>query len=63
MRIIVSLGFLGAIAIVWLWDSYWSVRGEHNNTVSRTVLDWSREWPIIPFGIGVTLGHLLWPNN
>lgn len=33
-----------------------------SKTVSRGILDWSLDHPVIPFGIGVVLGHMLWPQ-
>jgi hypothetical protein len=32
-------------------------------TVSATILDLSRSHPILPFLIGVLVGHLLWPQT
>lgn len=29
-------------------------------TLSRIVMDWSREWPIIAFALGVIAGHVFW---
>ena len=32
-------------------------------TISRVVLGWSRENPIIPFAVGVVCGHLWWSQR
>jgi len=33
-----------------------------DTTISRVVLGWSKQWPVIPFGVGVVSGHLFWPQ-
>jgi hypothetical protein len=32
-------------------------------TISLTLLEWSREYPVIPLAIGIPLGHVFWPNK
>jgi hypothetical protein len=29
-------------------------------TLSRVLTDWSREWPVIAFALGVVVGHVFW---
>jgi hypothetical protein len=33
------------------------------NTISRTLFLISKDYPIIPFTLGVIAGHVLWQNN
>jgi hypothetical protein len=37
--------------------------GNVQTTISRVTLAWSREWPIVPFAVGVVCGHLFWPQR
>jgi ATP/ADP translocase len=31
-----------------------------DETVSHTLYDASRRWPILPFAVGVLIGHIFW---
>jgi hypothetical protein len=33
-----------------------------NTTISRVVLQWSQNNPLIPFAFGIVCGHLFWPQ-
>lgn len=57
---LLSVIFLGVIALIWVWDSVFQIRGEPAHTVSSMVFSWCKAWPIIPFGLGVVIGHILW---
>lgn len=35
----------------------------HIPTISFTLLEWSRQYPVIPLVIGIPLGHVFWPNK
>jgi len=63
MRYVLSLLFLGAIVVVWLFDATAAIRGTGNDSVSATILDWSTRWPLIPLLVGVLLGHMFWPQR
>lgn len=63
MRFGLSLLLLGVLASVWLFDLYAGVHQEPAQTVSATLLEWSRRWPMLPFAIGVLIGHLFWPSE
>jgi hypothetical protein len=48
------------ILIVWDIWAYATVGGEA--TISAVLLDNSKRYPMIPFGFGVLMGHLAWPQ-
>jgi len=54
---------LGILAAVWLFDLYAGVSQTPAQTVSATILDWSRKWPMLPFAAGCLIGHLFWPSQ
>lgn len=62
MRIAISIGFLAALVVVWLFDLAAIFGGRANETVSVTLRDWAARWPVLPFAGGVLAGHILWPG-
>lgn len=63
MKIYLSLGFLVVLAAVWVWDWYAIVKQQPKETVSAMLLEWSQAWPILPFMVGVIIGHIFWPSR
>lgn len=63
MRTWLSLLMLSFLAVVWVYDLAMVIRQEPASTVSATMLEWSQVWPILPFLMGVVIGHLLWPQR
>lgn len=51
-----------AVALV-LYDVYAVVAGGKEATISWIVLQWSKVYPIIPFALGVVIGHMFWKND
>jgi len=49
--------------IVGAWDIVAVARGTPADTVSRTMLDWSAIYPVLPLVIGIILGHTFWPQR
>lgn len=51
------------IAVGILWDLFalwcWGIEA----TVSAVLLGWARRHPIIPFVLGVLVGHLFWSQR
>jgi len=43
------------------WDVYSLLTS--NPTLSNTILEWSRQWPIVSFLFGVLFGHLFWGQS
>lgn len=48
--------------VIFSVDLWLLVKKGYKATVSATLLDMGMKFPIIPFLIGVVLGHLFWPN-
>lgn len=42
------------------WDIYAAVTPEKGDTISRVILSTAEKHPILPFALGVLMGHLLW---
>lgn len=54
--IAVTLGLVG-------WDIYVALTPQKDDTISEVILDYAGEHPVVPFGLGVVMGHLLWPQR
>jgi len=63
MRSYLSILLLAALVAAFLWDWWAIVKGQPQDTVSAVILDWSQRWPVLPFFMGMAVGHLLWPNR
>ena len=55
------------IAVIWLtvvilglYDIYALYRGGFVNTISWQIYFYSKKYPIIPFAIGILMGHIFW---
>jgi hypothetical protein len=62
MRIWLSIALLCAGLAVGLWDVYATAKNQPSDTVSATLYDWATRWPILPFLLGVIVGHLFFPH-
>ena len=51
------------VLIVVLWDVIVTYSGRPEASLSQVILEKSMKDPIIPFLIGVIIGHLFWPNR
>jgi len=49
----VAIAIIYDLVAVLVWGS--------EKTISTKLYGWAKRWPIIPFLIGVTMGHLFWP--
>lgn len=45
-----------------VWDIYAGTNRERRDTISVVILGYAKRWTIIPFALGVVMGHLLWPQ-
>lgn len=47
--------------VIGAWAAYanWAIR-DSDATVSATITRWSRAAPLLPFALGVLVGHWLW---
>lgn len=52
---------LGAV-LVLLFDA-WAAQRPDVATVSATFVELSSRHPILPFALGLLVGHLLWPQS
>lgn len=58
----VSIGALIGVTVALIgWDIAAYVVGGEKATLSVVIHDWATDFLIIPFGLGVLMGHLLWP--
>lgn len=55
--------FLIASVVVWIiYDVYVFVFDrENDSTISEVMWRVSRDYPIVPFAVGVIMGHWFWP--
>lgn len=60
---VTQIGFLILVLMTVAYDIFaykvWGV----DATISRVTLAWAREWPVVPFSVGVVVGHLFWPQR
>lgn len=50
---------VGALA---LYDVAVAANKQRGDTISEVLLDTARDHPVVPFALGVTIGHLFWPQ-
>lgn len=62
MRYVLALGMLMSAFIAGVWDVYMIANGKSDDTVSRTLHEWSLLYPILPLAIGILFGHIFWPQ-
>lgn len=55
--IAITLSFI--LLVVGIWDIAAGTGMVDAKTVSHIIKWWCKEWPILPFAIGVLIGHLL----
>jgi hypothetical protein len=53
---------LAVIAIVGAWDWWLATHPPEGDTISEVALSTARRHPLLPFVLGVIIGHLLWPQ-
>lgn len=44
-----------------IWDAYAAYIGRSDVTVSHIIQQWAFSFPILPFLLGLLVGHLFWP--
>lgn len=49
------------VITVYVTDVYILLYGQGQNTISQEIRMASQRYPILPFLIGVLVGHILWP--
>jgi hypothetical protein len=59
----VTISILIAVALLLIgWDIYVAANKDSGDTISEILL-WTSQRPILPFAMGVLMGHLFWPQN
>lgn len=54
---------IGVSIILIGYDIYVAVNDVKEDTISEVLLYYGRQFMIIPFGLGVIMGHLFWPQR
>jgi len=62
-NVALSLFFVLAVFVVYLFDVAAVIRGSPDDSVSKVLLTWSQRFPILPLCVGIVIGHLFWPNH
>lgn len=56
-----SFAIMGiTVAFLIIYDIWIIFKRGYSDTISWTLFAWSKRYPIIPFAIGVVIGHLFW---
>lgn len=58
-KLVIVITVVGLI----FWDIAVAILLGQEATVSRVLLEWSREHPAIPFAVGAALSRIFWSNN
>ena len=59
----VKTAVVAIVAVIVVWDIYLASDEVDKNTISELVRDVSDDSPMIPFALGVLIGHWFWDNN
>jgi len=59
-KIITISVLLGTVVLLIGWDIYVYFVGENVDMITAVVWNTSRDHPIVPFMVGVVMGHLFW---
>jgi len=60
MQYVLAASFIFLACLISGWDVAMLYRDEPNSTVSTVLRNWSISWPILPFMVGVLVGHVFW---
>jgi hypothetical protein len=58
--IFTDLFIVGFIGIALAYDAYALYKGGVENTISVRIIRWSKLYPILPFMMGILMGHFFW---
>jgi len=63
MRTITATIIISTV-MAWIgWDIYAAFNREAGDTISEVVLAAAQGKPIVPFAVGMIIGHLFWPQS
>ena len=52
---------LGVSTVVLVaWDIWVAVRPPKGDTITSIIRGWATKHPVVPFALGVLMGHLFW---
>ena len=63
VRLTTQVTLLTVAALFGAYDIWAIATAGYDASVSVVVLDWSRRAPVLPFAVGVLVGHLFWPQS
>ena len=49
------------VVVVWVIDVYLFMGGTNKHTLSQAIVVVAQRYPLLPFILGILVGHLLWP--
>ncbi len=52
-----------AVVVLGLYDIYAAAYGGGEGTISVVIWDYAQDYPMIPFVMGVLMGHFFWQNS
>ncbi len=52
----------GSIIVLVVYDIFILLDKGVDQTISSVLLKISKNYPIIPFALGIVFGHIFWPN-
>ncbi len=60
---LIALALIAILVSAAVWDIWALQAGNGSRTVSTVIYEWSQQVPMLPFTIGLILGHLIWPKR
>jgi hypothetical protein len=59
-RLILVMIFFLCVVLILVFDVWaWAAHGKEA-TASALIHAWAKDWPLLPFLVGMVLGHLFW---
>ena len=62
-KLITGCLLVGVGALLVGWDIYVASNSINGDTISEITLAFARKHPVVPFALGVLMGHLLWSQQ
>lgn len=51
------------VVVVWVIDVFLFMQGASKHTISQAIVVVAQRYPLLPFILGILVGHLLWPMH
>ena len=55
-----GLVLVGLLAAVGVWDVWLATNAKKGDTISEVTTTFAHKHPMLPFALGVVIGHWLW---